>query len=338
MSMVPVPAVRAMYMFDTTIAFIVKLPSMLNTVRPTKSPVPTRIMPLAAHSTSFAWRFKLAVSRVVVDVESVTVSVPAIRRLRVAIVNVWAVPPDELNVRWLNSDSLKLLPAKVMVPPTTDVKVTVPVPASHTIPSVEAFVQVPVTVQASLPKSMALNADEMFTFPVTDTVPDVLVRSPPDIVSDAAENVNVLLASIPPETVSALATTQFVPIVTVPPWTVIALNVLSVDKRAMLNVPLNWNTLVVPSANVEPVPDVSQAPVTVHVPVVTTMVPDAPPVIVTAETVTADALAVKMLALPATKPPPSMDRPAVASSVVDVVSLTVSVVAHRSPRVARVQA
>lgn len=102
--------------------------------------------------------------------------------LRVAIVNVWAEPDEDSKVTLLNSFSPRFAPAKVIVPPVALVKVTVPVPFSQPAASVEALVHVPVTVQLSDPKSIAEEAEEMFTLPVMETVPEVEVRSPPDIV------------------------------------------------------------------------------------------------------------------------------------------------------------
>jgi len=179
------------------------------------------------------------VANAVVDEPSIIKSVVSHRIPRVAIVNVCGVPALELNVTLLNSASLRLIPAKVIVPPVIPSKRTVPVPASHTAPSVEAFVQVPLTVQFSLPKSMALNADEMFTLPVMVTFPLVDVRSPPLMARLATETVKVDLARVPPEMVSALVTTMFVANVAVPPETVSAENVLSVDSKIILAVVSN---------------------------------------------------------------------------------------------------
>jgi hypothetical protein len=201
-SIVPVPEVRFMYMLPTTTVSIVRLPSILNVTRPMKSPVPMSMIPFVNTSTTFACRFRLVVSRVVVDVESVTVSVPLIRRYLVLMVKVCAVPADELNVTLLNSASARFAPAKVMVPPVAESKVMDPVPASQTVPSVDAFVHVPLTVHDSLPKAIAEPAAEILTFPVTVTFPLVDVRSPPDIVRfPFTVNVFVPLANVPPERV-----------------------------------------------------------------------------------------------------------------------------------------
>ena len=89
---------------------------------------------------------------------------------------------------------------------------------------------------------------------------------------------------------------------------------------------------------VEPNPDVFQLPETVHAPVVTVIVPDVPPVIVTPLTKTVDAFAVRMPPLPTTTSAASAAAPrarsVVASAVVETVSETVSVVSHLNPRVA----
>ena len=137
----------------------------------------------------------------------------------------------------LNSGSVKLAPAKVIVPAVASSNVTEPVPASQA-ESVEALVQEPLTVHASLPKSMADEADEMSTSPDMDTVPLVEVRSPPDIASDVLvlDKVRacVLLASVPPEMVRDTAV-SCVPCVLVPPETV---SVAKVEPEEMLTEPV----------------------------------------------------------------------------------------------------
>ncbi len=67
--------------------------------------------------------------------------------------NVWAVAAEELNTTVANSCPLRFVPAKVIVPPVGEVKVTVPVPALQ-VGLVEALVHVPATVHASEPKTM----------------------------------------------------------------------------------------------------------------------------------------------------------------------------------------
>src|SRR5881396_3457575 len=69
-------------------------------------------------------------------------------------------------------------------------------------------------------------------------------------------------------------------------------------------------TVLAPPVNVEPAPDESQLPVTVHAPVVSVSVPDAPPVIVTF-----DALTVRVPALPMVIAPPVRARLLVARVV-----------------------
>jgi hypothetical protein len=90
-------------------------------------------------------------------------------------------------------------------------------------------------------------------------------------------------------------------------------------------------TVDVPFVKVEDAPDVSQLPVTVHDPVVSVIVPEDPPVIVTSETLPVDALAVKTPRLPTVKAPPVRPRLAVARAVVEPLPETVSVPAHRRP-------
>jgi hypothetical protein len=276
------------------------------------------------------------VSSAVVDPPSLIVRVPATCIPRVAMVNVCAVPPELEKVTLLNSASPRLDPAKVIVPPVAESNVTVPVPASQIAASVEALVHVPETVHDSLPKAIADAADEIFTLPVTVTLPDVLVRSPPDRVRLPTVNVNVALANVPPETVRALVTTVFVASVTVPAEIVSALNVLSVDRRVIVAVALKVYVLVVPSLKTDPAPLVSQFPETVHAPVVTVIVPFVPPVIVTLDTVTVEAFAVRIPPFPTLSPPVLSPRSAVASSVVEDASLIASVPPQRSPRVAMV--
>src|SRR3989475_5525845 len=75
-------------------------------------------------------------------------------------------------------------------------------------------------------------------------------------------------------------------------------------------------TVLAPPVNVEPAPDVSQFPVTVHAPVVSVSVPDAPPVIVTFDALTADAFAISTPPLPIVSAPPVRARLLVARVVV----------------------
>ena len=86
---------------------------------------------------------------------------------------------------------------------------------------------------------MADAADEMLTAPVMAALPEVSVRSPPDIVRLPAEVIaNVLLANVPPEMMSALVTTTSVASVTVPPEIVKSSNVLSVESNVIVAVAL----------------------------------------------------------------------------------------------------
>jgi len=96
---------------------------------------------------------RLAVARAVVEDPSDTLRVPPQIMALVAIVNVCADPADEVNVMLLNSLLGRFVPANVIVPPVALVNVTVPVPALQEA-DVEAFVQVPVTVQVDEPMTM----------------------------------------------------------------------------------------------------------------------------------------------------------------------------------------
>src|SRR5207249_168019 len=75
---------------------------------------------------------------------------PLIVTVLVAFVNVWPDAAEEVNETLLSSFPGRFAPANVIVPPVALVNVTVPVPALHEA-DVEAFVQVPVTVQVDEP-------------------------------------------------------------------------------------------------------------------------------------------------------------------------------------------
>src|SRR5712691_9068426 len=111
---------------------------------------------------------RLVVERAVVEVPSEMVNVPAHLSPRVAIVNVCAVAAEEVNVMLLNSLPGRLAPANVIVPPVALVNVTVPAPGTHPA-DVEAFVQVPATVQVEAPRLIALVAVRTFKLPATVT-------------------------------------------------------------------------------------------------------------------------------------------------------------------------
>jgi hypothetical protein len=240
-----------------------------------------------------------------------------------------------LNVTLLNSASPRFEPAKVIVAPAAASKVTVPVPASQTAASVDALVHAPETVQDSLPKAIAEAVEEIFTSPVMVTFPDVEVRSPPLIVRLPRVSVRVDFAREPPERVSALVTMMFVASVTVPAEMVRSSNVLSVESMVIVAVESNV-TIPVPWAYTDPAPLVSQLPEMVHAPVVTVIVPDVPPVIVTLARVAVVAFAVRIPPFPMLSAPVLRPRSAVASSVVAEASETVRVPLQRSARVAMV--
>mgnify|MGYP001614250943 CR=1 FL=1 len=154
-------------------------------------------------------------------------------------VNVWGVPAEEVKVRSLNSSS-EFVVMKAIVPPVAESNSIDPEPLSHRALSVLELVHVPLTVHASEPKSIALEADEMLTAPVIVTAPLVLVRSPPDMVRDPADVIaNVLFANVPPEIVSAFVMMTAEASVTVPPEMVKSSNVLSEERSVMVAVASN---------------------------------------------------------------------------------------------------
>lgn len=95
-------------------------------------------------------RFAADVSRVVVEVVSLTWTVPA-TRARVARAKVWAVAAVDANTTVWNSGPLRFAPAKVIVPPVAEPKVTTAVPEDHEA-EVELFVQAPAKVHGAPPK------------------------------------------------------------------------------------------------------------------------------------------------------------------------------------------
>src|SRR5881296_2462388 len=126
-----VPPVIATLDAVTVDAFAVRMPPL-----PTLSAPPVRP--------------RLAVASAVVEEPSEIVSVPPQIRALVAMVNVWADAAEEVNETLLSSFPGRFVPANVIAPPVALVKVTVPVPGVHEA-DVDAFVQVPVTVQIDEP-------------------------------------------------------------------------------------------------------------------------------------------------------------------------------------------
>ena len=245
----------------------------------------------------------------------------------------------------MNSSSFRLLPPKVIVCAAEEVKSTSPVPLSQTVVSVEAFVQRPVIVQVSEPKVMPEDALLMLTPPVMLPVPEVEVMSPPDMVKPSVADwllltvrANVLLARVPPEMVRVLSTTTALPNVIVPPDTVTVVKVLSVDNKVTVAVVSKVYVEVVPSLKTELAPDVFQLPETVQPPVVTVIVPLVPPVMVTVDSTTVEALAVSVPALPTLRSGVSAELPiarsVVARAVVEDESVIDIVVSQRKPLVA----
>src|SRR3990167_1082909 len=149
-------------------------------------------------------KVNVALSRTVV---LSTLKRPLVTMPRRAIVKVCDATAVEANTTFSNSSSPpRFAPANVIVQPVALSNVTVAEPPFQDA-DVEEFVHVPETVHAPLPKEMKLVTEEMLTLPVTATVPDVLVRFPPLIVSVVTDVIaNVVLANVPLEMMSSLVT------------------------------------------------------------------------------------------------------------------------------------
>ncbi len=142
-------------------------------------------------------------------------------------------------------------------------------------------------------------------FPLIVTAPEIEVRAPPERTKLVVLSVDVAFAKTPPLIVNVVVTTMLLARVTVPPLTVRFGNAFCVDNRVI--VPVASKVYVLPAAvvHVEPVPDVFHEPAMVHEPVVTIIVPDVPPVMVTEDTPTVEAPALRMAALPMFSEPPA---------------------------------
>jgi len=207
-----------------------------------------------------------------------------------------------------------------------------------------------VKVNVAVPGMNVDEAPDVSQEPVTDMEP--LVR---DSVFAAASFIvtpdTVIAAdipkSVPPPEMTRLAPPEmpFPAVVNVPvtiraPVTLTALLWVIVPEAVRLENPLapfrivtvrdvpDKVTVLVPFVKVEPAPDVSQSPLTVHDPVVKTMAPEVPEFIVTSTTVTVDAPAVSTPELPTTSEPPPSARPAVSTAVVPGPSWIVRVPPH----------
>src|SRR5206468_3595450 len=221
-----------------------------------------------------------------------------------------------LNFRLLNSETPKL--AKVIVRDEPELKTTVPVPTDQD-PLVVAFVHEPPKFQVAAPKLKYPEA-AMLTLPVIVFVPAAPAVIPPAMFAArvATVSVKVLLARTEPAFTVKVPDTSTRPAwVTVPAAEMTRLlKLLLAFRIAMLATPLIV-TVLVPFVNTEPPPLVSQLPVLVNELVVSVIVPLVPPVIATLDTVTVEALAVRIPPLPTPSAPPVRPRFAVASAVVE---------------------
>jgi hypothetical protein len=230
-------------------------------------------------------RLRLLVWRVVVPLPPWTVRVPAQPRALTAIVNVTVEAPL-LNVRLLNSAALDGRAAKVIVWADDDVKVTVAVPIDQ-LADVEPFVHEPLTVQDSEPNAMYEAAEEIVTFPMIATAPEVEVSAPPDIVRPAfAVSPFVPFASVPPDRVRSPPAVSWLRRVRVPPLIV---RVPNEAPAAIVRFPVAENVTV------ELVAVKVAVEVVFQLPVLIVMVAEA-------NVIVAGPLAVKLLAPNATGP------------------------------------
>src|SRR5207245_4616205 len=171
-------------------------------------------------------------------------------------------------------------------------------------------------------------AAAMLTFPVMVFVPAAPAVIPPAMFAARVATVNVkvpLARTEPAFTVNVPDTSTRPDWVTAPAAeTTRLLKLLLAFRMAMFATPVIV-TVLVPFVNTEPAPLVSRLPLLVNEPVVSVIVPLVPPVIATLDTVTVDALAVRIPPLPTLSAPPVRPRLAVASAVVEEPSEIVSV-------------
>src|SRR2546422_4713422 len=155
----------------------------------------------------------------------------------------------------------------------------------------------------------------MLTWPVIVFVPAAPAVIPPAMFAArvATVSVKLLLARTEPAFTVKVPDTSTRPAwVTVPAAEMTRLlKLLLAFRIAMLATPLIV-TVLVPFVNTEPPPLVSQLPVLVNELVVSVIVPLVPPVIATLDTVTVEALAVRIPPLPTLSAPPVRPRLAVA--------------------------
>src|SRR5438132_12850016 len=177
----------------------------------------------------------------------------------------------------------------------------------------------------------------MLTFPVIVFVPAAPPVIPPAMFAArvATVSMKVPLARTEPALTVKVPETSTRPVwVTVPAAEMTRLlKLLLAFRMAMLATPLIV-TMLVPFVNTEPAPLVAQLPLLVNEPVVSVIVPLVPPVIATLDTVTVEALAVRIPPLPTLSAPPVRPRLAVASAVVEEPSEILSAPPHMRALVA----
>src|SRR5437016_1486332 len=267
-------------------------------------------------------RAKLAVPRVAALLR---VRVPAHRIPFVAIVKV--APAVGLNCTLLNSATPRL--PKVMTRETAELNTIVPVPADQD-PLVDAFAQEPLNVHVAASKAKNPEA-AMLRLPLMVFAPAAPPEMPPAMLAARPATVKgkVPVARTAPALTVRVPDTSTSPVcVTVPAAEIVRLlKLFPAFKTAML-LTLLIVTVLLPFVNTEPAPLVSQFPESVTEPVVSVIMPLVPPVIVTLETVTGEAFAVRIPPLPTFNAPPVNPRFAVAKAVVEDPSNTIRVPAQ----------
>jgi hypothetical protein len=253
-------------------------------------------------------------------------------------------PPEIVREETVNRDAAETLPEITRVAnacetpietvDTAPVSVTVEVPAitEEDAPDVS---QEPDTETNPVVSEIEFAEASFIVTPATEMDAVVPMRAPPPETVRFAPPVMLLPDVVSaPRTESVPLTSIAVPCVTVPEM-VKSWNPLLASRILTVFVGPESVTTLVPRVKVDPAPEVSQLPATVHPPLVKTIVPEVPPFIVTSTTETVDAPALKIPELPTATEPPRKDRSAVVTVVVEpAVSWIVRVWLHRRAFVA----
>lgn len=248
-------------------------------------------------------------------------------------------PPAEIvNDPVVNGDAWRIVPEMIRAANACDaprvivaevpVRVTVDVPAAKVEDAPDVSHEPDAVIDPLVTEIVFAEASFIVT-PATAMDAVVPISEPPFETRRTAPPVMLYPAVVSvPEMESVPLTSMALPSVTDPETVKLLKPLVAFSVRTVFVAP-DIVTVLVPLVRVELRPDVSQLPLTVHAPLVRTMAPDVPPVIVTSTVVTADAFAIRIPALPMVSEPPAKARPAVASAVVEpAASWIVSVPPH----------